>query len=69
MEEAIFLGLRSEGIDLEQFRQRFTRDFLTEHTSAIQEMIQQGRAQLNDGRFRLTSKGYIVCDEICQMFH
>jgi coproporphyrinogen III oxidase-like Fe-S oxidoreductase len=68
MEEAIFLGLRSEGIDFEQFRMRFTRDLSIENSSIISELIQQGRARMESGRFRLTAKGYLVCDEICQSF-
>jgi coproporphyrinogen III oxidase-like Fe-S oxidoreductase len=68
MEEAIFLGLRSEGIDFEQFRQRFARDLLKENSSLIFELIQQGRARMEGGLFCLTAKGYLVCDEICQSF-
>ncbi len=68
MEEAIFLGLRSEGIDFEQFRMRFARDLSIENSSIISELFQQGRARMEGGRFRLTAKGYLVCDEICQSF-
>ena len=69
MEEAIFLGLRSEGIDLEQFHRRFSRNLSTENASIISELIQQGSARMENGRFRLTAKGYVLCDEICQTFH
>ncbi len=68
MEEAIFLGLRSDGIDLKQFRMRFARDLSIENSSIISELIQQGRARMEGERFRLTAKGYLVCDEICQSF-
>ena len=68
MEEAIFLGLRSEGIDFKKFHRRFARDLQTENSSIISELIQQGRARMEDGLFRLTAKGYLVCDEICQSF-
>jgi oxygen-independent coproporphyrinogen-3 oxidase len=68
MEETIFLGLRSEGIDLEQFHRQHAHYFLAEYKSIITELIQQGHALLDGGRFRLTAKGYIVCDEICQSF-
>jgi len=69
MEEAIFLGLRSEGIDMEQFRRRFSRNLSAENASIISELIQQGNARIENGRLRLTAKGYVLCDEICQMFH
>jgi oxygen-independent coproporphyrinogen-3 oxidase len=68
MEETVFLGLRSEGIDLEQFQKRFAYDLLNENSSLISELIQQDRAQVNNGRLKLTAKGYLVCDEICQSF-
>ena len=68
MEETIFLGLRSEGIDIEQFRRRFAHDLILENSAIISELIQQGRARIEGGRLRLTAKGYLVCDEICQSF-
>lgn len=68
MEEAIFLGLRSEGIDFENIRRRFARDLLKENSSIISELIQKGLARMDDSRLRLTTKGYLVCDEICQSF-
>jgi len=68
MEETVFLGLRSEGIDLEKFQRRFAYDLLNENSSLISELIQQDRAQVNNGRLKLTAKGYLVCDEICQSF-
>ena len=68
MEEAIFLGLRSEGIDFEQFHRRFGRNLSQENSSLISDLIQQERARVDNGRLRLTAKGYLVCDEICQSF-
>jgi oxygen-independent coproporphyrinogen III oxidase len=68
MEETIFLGLRSEGIDLEQFRRRFSHSLETENATVITELIQQERAKIDNGRLRLTAKGYLVCDEICRLF-
>ena len=68
MEETILLGLRSDGIDLKQFRERFAHELLTEYESTVTELIEQGHAQLDGGRLRLTAKGYMVCDEICQSF-
>jgi oxygen-independent coproporphyrinogen III oxidase len=69
MEEAIFLGLRSDGIDIEKFRQRFAHDLLKENSAIITDLIQQGRARIENGRLSLTANGYLVCDEICQSFN
>jgi len=68
MEEAIFLGLRGEGIDLTQFQKRFGIDLAAKNASLISELIRQERAQVHDGQMRLTAKGYLLCDEICQSF-
>jgi oxygen-independent coproporphyrinogen III oxidase len=68
MEEAIFLGLRSEGIDLDKFRLRFTSDLTAENSHVLSDLIHKGLARMDDKKFRLTAKGYLVCDEICQSF-
>jgi oxygen-independent coproporphyrinogen-3 oxidase len=68
IEEAIFLGLRSEGIDLLRMKERFGSDVITEHQSTIQNLLNDGLVQIENHRLRLTSKGYLLCDEIFQMF-
>jgi oxygen-independent coproporphyrinogen-3 oxidase len=68
-EEAILLGLRSSGIDLEQFRYRFGLDLISAYQLSIDELVQRGQARLDSNRLQLTAKGYMVCDEILQSFH
>jgi len=68
MEEAIFLGLRSTGIDLAGFRQRFGHDLPSEYADLIGMLKNQGRVVLKGDILRLTGSGYLVCDEICQAF-
>jgi oxygen-independent coproporphyrinogen-3 oxidase len=68
MDEAIFLGLRSNGIDMNKFQQHFGKDLRTSYASLIQSLMKDGLALLEQNRLRLTSKGYLLCDEICQMF-
>jgi oxygen-independent coproporphyrinogen-3 oxidase len=65
VEEEIFLGLRSEGIDIAGFRERYGKDLMTEHRSQVGELIENEMAVVQDGKLKLTSKGYLVCDEIC----
>jgi oxygen-independent coproporphyrinogen-3 oxidase len=69
MDEAIFLGLRSEGIHIKEFQRRFDHDFMKLYKPTTDELIQRGYALLENERFRLTKKGYVLCDEICQSFH
>ena len=64
-EVEIFLGLRSEGIDLDGFRTRFGKDLTTEHELQVRDLLETSRAVVENGKLRLTAKGYPVCDEIC----
>ncbi|MBI3005844.1 MAG: radical SAM family heme chaperone HemW [Ignavibacteriales bacterium] len=68
MEEEIFLGLRSDGIDVAGFRKKYERDFIVQHSSKIKDLLDENFAKLNGERLRLTSKGYLLCDEICSSF-
>ncbi len=68
MEESIFLGLRSSGIDLERFRRRFERDLQRDFAGVIDRLVADGLATVDRAQLRLTRKGYLVCDEICQSF-
>jgi oxygen-independent coproporphyrinogen-3 oxidase len=63
--EEILLGLRSGGIDVAGFRRRYGCDLLSVRRSEIDSLITEDMATLNDGNLRLTAKGYLVCDEIC----
>lgn len=64
-EEEIFLGLRSEGIDVAGFRKRYNSDLLDERRQAVEHLVRDRLAVLDGNRLRLTSKGYLLCDEIC----
>ena len=65
MTEAVFLGLRSDGLDTANFDRRFGRRFLEDHRSRIEDLLRSGLARLDGAVLRLTSRGYLVCDEIC----
>ena len=65
--ESVFLGLRSDGVDLGSLRSRFGVDLMEEAGTALQELFRD-RLLLNDGeRLRLTAKGYLVCDQISEV--
>ena len=66
--EEVFLGLRSEGIDVAGFRRRYNADLLTTHRRTVDDLVRDRLAILQGDRFRLTSKGYLLCDEICSSF-
>ncbi len=67
-DETIYLGLRSEGIHLPTFQRRFHRDLLQEFKAVIDGLLTEDLARIQQDNLRLTSKGYLLCDEICQSF-
>ncbi|HEX9614399.1 MAG TPA: radical SAM family heme chaperone HemW, partial [Bacteroidota bacterium] len=67
-EEEVFLGLRSSGIDLVRIRERYDGDVPERVGTMIEGLVKDRLATTADGHFRLTSKGYALCDEICCAF-
>jgi oxygen-independent coproporphyrinogen-3 oxidase len=63
--EYIYLRLRSEGIDLEEFMRLFGTDLHTDNRAFIDRCIADSKLQIADGRLQLTRSGVVVCDEIC----
>ncbi len=64
-DEAVFLGLRSDGLDLEMLT-RSVGVALTERQDAtIRSLCEEGLAIRQGDRVRLTARGFVLCDEIC----
>jgi oxygen-independent coproporphyrinogen-3 oxidase len=68
MDEEIFLGLRSDGIDVAGFRKKYGRDFFEMNRKKLNDLLDADLARFHDNRLRLTPRGYLVCDEICSSF-
>jgi oxygen-independent coproporphyrinogen III oxidase len=69
MNEFLMLRLRTaNGINLEDYYNTFNKNFTNEHASVIDQLISKKYAKLEDGHFKLTFKGLIICDEISPMF-
>lgn len=68
LEETIFLGLRSEGIHLPTYAQRFKKDLLAEFKTLIDGLLKDNLASIRNNRLSLTAKGFLLCDEICRSF-
>lgn len=64
-DEEVFLGLRSSGIDLNGFKERYGSDL----DRTVIDRLLESRLATSDGKtLRLTSRGYALCDEICTEF-
>jgi len=63
--EYIYLRLRSEGIDVCDFEQRFGTDLRKDNSAFIDRCLSEGYMLVNNGVISLSRKGMLVCDEIC----
>jgi oxygen-independent coproporphyrinogen III oxidase len=67
--ESAFLGLRmSEGIDLNDYRQRFGIDLQERHKSELHAATDNGLVALREGRLVLTERGKVFSNEVFSIF-
>ena len=64
LDERIFLGLRSGGLDLKGLSVDFGYDFESRRGDLMRWMSEEKLASLEHGVLRLTPKGFLLCDEI-----
>lgn len=64
--ERIYLGLRSRGIDLNLFKQDFNISLLSSEEKFVNELLKSGFVIVDNNFLKLTKKGYLLCDEICE---
>lgn len=65
IEEFIYLGLRSKGVDLRKFKEKFAFDFVDgEIMESLSELKNLGYIKIDGYQVKLSRKGFLVCDEI-----
>ncbi len=65
IEEFIYLGLRSRGINITKFREKFGFEFMGgDIKDEIEELERVGYISVEDDFVKLTAKGFLLCDEI-----
>ncbi len=64
--ERIFLGLRSDGLNIRQAERDFRFEFQARQRELIRALVNENLAVLQDGLLRLTPRGYLLCDEISE---
>jgi oxygen-independent coproporphyrinogen-3 oxidase len=62
--EAVFLGLRSDGLDVVALQRKFASELKPDFDATVSELIARGLAERSGPVVRLTDRGYLVCDEI-----
>ncbi|MCE1166450.1 MAG: hypothetical protein LWX07_13715, partial [Bacteroidetes bacterium] len=60
--------LRSKGVGIEEFNGMFKKDFMKSFDKQIKDCIREGSAVIENGRFRLTEKGFALADSITLEF-
>lgn len=63
--EEIFLGLRSTGIDLDGLRNRHAMRIPKGFEEKVGKLVSSNLASTDGHRLWLTTKGYMMCDELC----
>jgi oxygen-independent coproporphyrinogen-3 oxidase len=65
--EAIMLGLRSSGVDLNEIEAEFGIDMLlNEQGLILNQLLIENLATLDNSRIKLTPQGFLLCDEISE---
>ena len=62
--ERIFLGLRSTGVDIPGVQREFGVDLFAQREGIVRGMVEEQLAEFDRGLLRLTAKGFLLCDEI-----
>lgn len=66
--EYVMTSLRSKGINLQKYQDISGRDFLQTKEEAVRVLVDNKMAEMNNGRFKLTRKGFSIADEIIVKF-
>jgi len=63
-DEYVMLALRSSGLDLQDYKKRFSDDWIKKNNSYFELLKNEEHLLIENNWIKLTSKGYAVCDEI-----
>ena len=63
-DEYVMLALRSSGLDLDDYRKRFSDDWIKKNHSYFKLLENEHHLSIDNNWIKLTAKGYAVCDEI-----
>lgn len=64
LNEYVMLSLRSKGLDIVDFQNRFGNDWLNKNKSMLEKLIAENMIDYKNNFFTLTKRGYALCDEI-----
>jgi len=63
-EEFVMLALRSNGLDLDEYKKKFATDFFASNEQYLSQLIQLKYLVREKNILKFTRKGYPICDEV-----
>lgn len=67
IDEFVMLSLRSQGLSISNFYEKFGNNWLKERELKIEKLIFDGFITRAEDKIKLTKKGYALCDEIIKI--
>ncbi|MEG8946043.1 radical SAM family heme chaperone HemW [Rosettibacter firmus] len=67
IDEFVMLSLRSQGLSISNFYEKFGNNWLKERELKIEKLIFDGFIIREEDKIKLTKKGYALCDEIIKI--
>jgi oxygen-independent coproporphyrinogen-3 oxidase len=64
LEEYVMLAMRSSGLNIKEFKEKFGRSWLEAKNSYFNLLEKKKLLKSSDDKVKLTAKGYAICDEI-----
>lgn len=64
LNEYIMLALRSRGLDIQEFKNKFGEKWLSSNFPYFTELMKQNYISFDEKNIKFTKKGYAICDEI-----
>ncbi|MCX7907963.1 MAG: radical SAM family heme chaperone HemW [Ignavibacteria bacterium] len=62
--EKIMLSLRAQGLTIHQLQSEFGIDLFSLSNALLLQWEESGKAKIQDGKIKLTSEGYFICDKL-----
>ncbi len=69
IKETIIMSLRlMQGLDINEFNNRFNKNFMKDYSSQIKESISLSLCEIKENHFRLTKKGIMLANRVFEYF-
>lgn len=63
-DEYVMLAMRSKGLDIQDYKNRFNQDWLAKNKDKLEKLKIDGFLSMGDNFIKFNPRGYVLCDEI-----